>query len=137
MTYKPEIKVAFCLMGIGFSPDEITSALGLQPTRTWRLDDSICGTLRRYQHDGWCLGLPCREEFNVEMVLSEMLDTIEPHLEPIKTLVDNYNLNSEISCGIYTYGQSPILHFSADTLRRLCHTGAELDIDIIAFPERE
>ncbi len=131
MTKPPDIEVALKLTGQGFDPEDVTKVVGLQPTKTWRLGDPVQRTALRRKNDGWSIGVAPTETFDMETVLCRLLDIIEPHKEKIIESMSRFNLQGEISFGVFVYGETPASYFEADTVRRVAALGASLGIDLI------
>ncbi len=130
-----EIGVAFLLHGENVSPEEITNLVGLQPTRTWRMGDSVQKTLLKHKKDGWLLGLPRKRTINFEEELCSLLDKVEPHRDNIIKARERLNLGSLIRCVAYVSDQTPILGFSNKTINRMASLGADFDLDLILIAE--
>ncbi len=128
---KPLIEVALKLTGQGFSPDDVTATIQLSPTKTWRLGDSIQKTRLKRKHDGWIFGVPQRETYDMDGLLRELLDTIEPYTDKISEVVKRFGLEKEISFGVYLRGETPASWFAADTMRRVSVFNSSFDIDLI------
>jgi hypothetical protein len=131
MTTKPLIEVALKLTGQGFAPDDVTDFVGLAPTETWRLGEAIQRTQLKRKADGWLFGLPQRETYDMEAVLCELLDAVTPYEGRLAEAVEKLGLEVVISFGVYLSNETPACWFSANTLRRLYHLQASLDIDLI------
>jgi len=131
MTSKPVIEVALKLTGQGFSPDHVTSVLQRAPTKAWRRGDLIQGTTLQRPTDGWAFGLPPRETHEMDAVLGELLDAIEPFRDRIVEAIKQFHLNAEVSFGVYVRNETPAGWFSAENIRRIGILGADLDIDLI------
>lgn len=131
MATKPLVEVALRFTGQGFAPEDVTRLVGLTPTKTWRLGDAIQQTQLRRKCDGWVIGLPSREAYDMDNVLRELLDILAPHEDRIAEAARQFALAVEISVGVYISGETPASLFSADTIRRLSSLQASLDIDLI------
>ena len=131
MASTPVIEVALRLTGQGFDPADITVIVQLAPTKTWRLGESVQKSLIQRKDDGWCLGLPQRESFDLEGFLRELLDLIEPHKSKVGEAVKQFGLQTVISFAGYVRGQTPAIWFAPNTLRRIVALEASLDIDLI------
>jgi hypothetical protein len=53
-----EMAVALRLTGHDFSPEKVIPSLGVSPTNTWRLGDTVQNTLLKKKHDRWEFALP-------------------------------------------------------------------------------
>jgi hypothetical protein len=103
----------------------------IKPTQTWCEGDSVQKTLLKRKYDGWVWGIPYRETFDMESLLQELLDSIDPYKERLAEVARRFSLKKEISFGVYIGGETPTAWFSADTLRRLSELGVDLDVDLI------
>lgn len=130
-TSKPRISVALKLTGEEFSPAEATRIIGLNPSRTWRVGESVEDTEIKRKDNGWKLELPYRETYDMDSILNELLDIVEPHSQDIARLTASLRIRAEISFGVYMRAETPAAWFSAQTLRRVTNLGANLDIDLI------
>ncbi|MCI0359323.1 MAG: DUF4279 domain-containing protein [Planctomycetaceae bacterium] len=131
MTSNPLVKVELRLTGEGFLPEDVTRVLQTAPTKTWRLGDPVQSTQLVRECDAWVLGFPQCEAYDIEPVLSRLLDAIEPISERMAKAVAQFNLKPEISFGVYIDGQSPAIQLSSDTIRRLAAIGVCVDVDLI------
>jgi hypothetical protein len=136
MTSKPNMNVALRLTGLGFSPEDVTDMIGLAPTRTWRLGDSVQGTRLTRKHDGWVFELPYRETYDMDSLVRELLDAVEPYKNKIEAASSRFGLDREISFGVYVRDEAPTSWFAADTLSRVATLKANLDIDMILLGEK-
>jgi hypothetical protein len=128
----PKIKVEFRITGTKITAEEITNFLGISPTSTWNLGDSIQGTKIRRKHNGWCISIG-----NIENSL-DLMDYIEPLIKfllPKSELIAEFcsgnGLYCEIACTIYIIDQTPIINFSPILFSNLAELKTNLDIDLI------
>lgn len=127
------MSVSIRLTGQDFLPADVSAAIKIAPTRTWRVGDSVQGTAARRKHDGWEFALAYRASHDANALLCELLDILEPHAEVISKAAVQFQLKREVSFGIFVDGEMPACWFSANTLHRLAELEADLDIDIIAI----
>lgn len=132
MTSEPRMNVALRLRGEGFAPESVTREVGISPTKTWRVGDLLEKTAATRKDDGWVFALPYRHTYDMEGLLEELLNAIDPYKNRIIEVANRFALHREVSFGVYIIGQeTPACWFAADTLRRLAELGAGLDIDLI------
>jgi hypothetical protein len=134
---EPLIEVALKLTGQGFSPQEVTALIQLTPTKTWRIGDRVQSTLLTRKNDGWLFGLPQRATYELDAVLTEFLDAIEPYGDKIIEAANCFGLEKEISLGIYVDRETPIGRLGAETLSRVAALGMNLDLDYILMEMQE
>jgi hypothetical protein len=125
-----EIKVEFMITGTMISPEEISTLLGMKPTRTWRRGDLIQATRLKYKQDGWCLSSK-EIGFNLSDHITSLLDNLLPNSEKIVKVCSRYGLESQISCAIYIVDETPIINFSKKVMADMTQLNTTLDIDII------
>jgi hypothetical protein len=131
MSSKPLVEVALILTGPTLVPSQVTAIVGLKPTKVWLAGDRVQATDLRRKECGWVYGLPQKESYDLDEVLCELFGVIEPHKTGIVTAINEQNLKSRISFGVYIKDETPAQWFSADTVRRIADIEAELDIDLI------
>ncbi len=126
----PTMIVEFCITGLGITPEEITHALGIAPTKTWLLGDSIQKTALRRKHNGWCVSTGA-EVISFEDTTQHLLGLLLPREKAINELCSRHDLHRELACAIYLVDETPEVNFSKDVISGLSRLGATLDIDII------
>jgi len=128
---KPIIEVALKLTGNGLVPEEATALIQLAPTKTWRLGDRVQETELRRKNDGWVFALPKRETYDMNTLLQDLLNAIEPYTDKIREAARVFRLDAEISCGVDIRGETPAGWLASETISRIASLGASLDIDLI------
>jgi hypothetical protein len=131
MISEPLVGVGLKLTGKGFAPDEVIAIVRLVPTKTWRIGDAVQKTQLRRDTDGWLFELPKRGALELESLLKELLDIVEPHKDGIAEAARRFSLECEISFAVYVHDQTPALWFAADTMRRVSGLGSAFDIDLM------
>lgn len=126
------IKCYFEVIGDGFNPDLLTEAMGIEPTKTWRVGDTTRRSGRPYKHDGWSI----RSEEVASLDLREVVLPVLRRLLPVAGVLSEYcdrlNLEAVLSCAVYVEDdQMPALSLDSETIRMLSALGASLDIDIL------
>ncbi|MGH8072144.1 MAG: DUF4279 domain-containing protein [Candidatus Entotheonellia bacterium] len=129
-----EIAVALRLTGQDFSPEKVTPLLGVSPTKTWRLGDTVQNTLLKITHDGWEFALPVPAVLDLEAQLCALLDLFESRRHSVLEVCDRFGLEVEVACAVYVTDEAPIMHLSSRTMRRIATFNADLDIDLILLP---
>ena len=126
----PKMQVKFCITGLEISPEEITRSIGITPTRTWLLGDSIQKTELRRKHNGWLLSTGKRV-ISLEESARYLLTVLLPKSKALNQLCSKYNLRCELSCAIYVIDEMPPVHFSKDVIADLSSLNTAVDVDII------
>jgi len=130
---KTSILSSITLTGGDFDPDEVTDALGIEPTKTWRIGDPIQNTLLKRKHNGWSVATSREESLDLGKQIRDLLRRLEPTFSSIATLRDRVDLNVEVSCAIYIYGETPSMHLDRETLSMIERLDAEIDFDLYVY----
>ncbi len=132
-----DISLELRITGFSCTPQEITDALGVQPTYLWRHGDPQHGdTGQLYQDNGWAItsGLPQQEEFQAHM--EALLAIIEPRLDAFTDICTRYHA---VLCGkIQMYYElevsTPWIHVDKRMMRVLAQLGAEVILPMRVSP---
>lgn len=137
-----KISASFTLLGTDFSPEdlepeEITTALGIVPTETWKVGDLISKKATfHHKQNGWSLKSKLEDSATLEDHVESVLEQLKPSWQPLVKMCTRYY--TEIECVIYVFGDdSPAIHFNRETLKRISELNAEIDIDLYILPESE
>ncbi|WP_041234004.1 DUF4279 domain-containing protein [Cylindrospermum stagnale] len=123
-----EISAAFTITGFDYNPDEITSILGILPTKTWKIGDVIGKGLLRRKKNGWVLKSQLEQSADLESHIKDVLARLQPSWEKLIEICSQYY--TEISCVIYCYDpQSPVIHFNKQIIKSVFEINAEIDVD--------
>jgi hypothetical protein len=125
------IEVGLLLSGSEIALDDVIHAIALQPALTWRIGDSVQGTLLKRKEDGLLFSLQKTMSMDLEEVVKQLLDALEPHNDKIRSAMNTYGLQAELSCAIYLTNATPCLNLPVSTLERIVYLRATLDIDLI------
>ena len=138
MKDKHEIILYLRIMEFDCDPDEITSALGVMPSKVWRKGELMNDySPRIYKRNGWRIdsGVDRYRDFNDH--LQALFDIIEPNVEAFKAVCSQYY--TDLSCAVYMYHSEeessiPWIHFDKRATRILGMIGAEIDFDMYTLP---
>ncbi len=128
----PRINVEFQIKSSQIKPEEITSFLGINPTRKLYFGDFISGSQIRMKTNMWCFSVDIQDK---TLDLSDYISPIITQLLPKKAFISKLCQENEVSCvfecGIHIIEQTPIVDFSPKLLSSITELNANLDIDII------
>lgn len=133
MTRAPKVTVGLLLCGHEVEPEDIVAAIDLRPTKVWREGDSIERTNIRRKSTVWKFQIAERETFDVNSLICELLDVVEPFAEQIAIARKRFKLESELYASVFVLEATPSLSFPSATIRRLSELEVDLDIDIIGM----
>jgi hypothetical protein len=129
-----EVKATFSLTGFNFSPDKITSMLGISPTHTWRIGEPLKKNIAvKRKHNGWCISTNPENTLDLSKHVRALVDLLQPYIQRINKICHKYHADAEVSCVVYTDEIMPIIHFEKDLVLQIATLGADIDIDIIVL----
>jgi hypothetical protein len=134
-----EIWLAFRIMEFPDHPDQITSLIGVQPTKTWRVGEPrIPGTsLPLREQNGWELSSGLTHEVTdplegFQRHIDSILEKIEPNLARFEAICNRHY--SELSCALYLKHDStdsiPSIHLDRRAMQIFGRLGTEVDLDL-------
>jgi transposase len=122
--------VEFTLTAIGLDPKEITSRIGIRPTKTWRKGDQIQKSLLKFKHDGWSISTK-ENDGDIGLHIKQLMDQLKPHKTKLKKIIKDLNLDAELSCVVFTEEDDrPAIYFKRNVIEFLAELGADIDIDL-------
>jgi hypothetical protein len=136
---RPTTVIHFTLEGVDLQPDEITQALGIEPTSAWTRGDARSGShgKARGQRTGglWSLAAPCSPYDTLDIQLDTLLDQLETLPPALYDLVQQFA--ASITIGYRTPTDMVGIHIDPSTLERLHRLRVALDFDIYATHTEE
>lgn len=135
-----EIWLDFCVWNFeDVTPDEITSWLQIQPSRTYIKGEPKRGVpgAAVWKSNGWRFSATEDKQVPFDDQLEIMLDVIESKKDKFKAICDKYEC--EFSLGLYCYTNreesTPSVHLSKRYHKVTGDLNIEFDIDIILLEE--
>lgn len=128
---EPLISARLIARGATLDPNVITTAVSVNPTRTWKSGDAIGASLLSRSDSGWLYALPLRRGFAIAPIIIELLDTVEPWTERLLNAIDSGSTSLTVFCGIQFCEQAPDCSIDRDTIQRIGRLGAGLAIDVV------
>ncbi len=126
----PKIIIHFKITG-NFNPDELTEAVCLNPTNTWKSGEMVKNTLIVHKYDGWKLSTPEIHSHDLSTEINNIILLIAPYKLQLTNFCNKYHLNTEFSCVLTIEDDEfPSIHFDKELLNNLKSFNAEIDIDI-------
>ena len=129
-----EIAASFTLRGSNVDPGDITAALGIVPSTTWRVGDLIPNTPMARKDNGWRLSSPRRASYHLEDEIKYVIDKVSSRVDAIRATIVKFRLEAEIACAVYVKGDVPSMHLDNDLVRIVAELGADIDIDLYVLP---
>ena len=87
----PKIAAEFTITGTSVIPDEITKAVGVIPSSTWKMSDTNISVLQR-KYNGWCISTGYQKAFDLEKYAQQVLEILLPKSETITNFVRKMDL---------------------------------------------
>jgi Domain of unknown function (DUF4279) len=123
-----EILANFSLTGFTISPNEMSGIIGINPTKTWEIGDTIGKSNLQRKENGWVLSSSLDKSSELEEQISDLLQQLKPKWANLLDVCSEYD--AEISCAVYSYNsQGPSMHLGKEMLKLLAELNAEVDID--------
>ncbi|WP_334840512.1 DUF4279 domain-containing protein [Nostoc sp.] len=123
-----EISASFTLTRFDSDPEEITTILGILPTKTWKIGDVIGKGILRRKQNGWILESQLEKTVDLESHIKDVLARLQPSWEKLVEICPQYY--TEISGVIYCYDpKSPAIHFNNEIIKSAFELNTEIDVD--------
>ena len=109
--------------------EEISAAIGCEPTSSWRKGDP--GRYNPARPDsGWCLNSPLPESNTcIESHIEALLPLLEFNAEAVKKISEQYQTYL-VCVGHFNETARPAFHISKQTLVRIASLGVSIDADL-------
>jgi hypothetical protein len=129
---KPSSSVvaSFTITSETIGPQLLSEILPFTPSKCWGEGEFIGSSIIRYKHNGAVLSLPERSVDDIEPIVLELLDKLDPVKGEMVRISDIYKIDYEISCVVY-FARPPSCNLSVETVRRLAELRAAFDLDLI------
>jgi hypothetical protein len=133
--------VYFALQGDDFDPKEVTSALGIVPTDSWKKGDTgQYISNQKYTCWKWSTGKG-KEAIFIDTLVDEVVEKLKEKVETINKLKEKYQLNSVLVIVMYVdvnpEESTPALGHDLKTIEFLYHTQTVTDVDIYRYNSAE
>lgn len=128
---KTNVRAEFRIMGDELRPQEVTEALGLEPSETWCRGDPIRGTSRHRTYASWGLYFAPEETLDIQPLLEKIESTFLPKTEAIRRLRSRFDIEISVDLVIVIEDAAPPgACFEPRFLKLLSDIGARLDLDM-------
>ena len=118
------------LRGKDLVPQEVTDAIGIHPTKSFKRGDTRTGT-KKWPHGYWELS---SKEAIHSSDLSMHLEWLAKQLELVTTqinkIIDKEGVDAEVSCFWILPTSHESLSLSSELMMRIASLGLKIDIDI-------
>ncbi len=134
---KTEVRAWFRVTGL-FDPSEVTAALGVAPTRTWRKGEreELTPCLLN-EADAWEVASPLGKELVVAEHFRALLLVFHPHAAVIRQFCAAHpDTRSEFMAEVMSNEGNPnVYYLDRELVRQIADVGAGLDMDDYNLPE--
>lgn len=124
-----KIYINFVVTDFGDDPQVVTALMGIQPTQSWVIGDSLPNhpTARR-THSRWSLASGLGTGNSVEDQLAALLGLLRERHRNV--MVTAARFPSEIRCAIYYQDFNPRIHLSPTNVSQAAGLGLAIDFDL-------
>lgn len=130
----------FAFKGDNFDPIEITNLLGIEPTDSWRMDESG-KYIQSQKYSSWQLTSTSDELLNMDKLVNEVVSQLSDKIELINKLKDQYSLDTVLEVVMYIdineEESTPFLGHNIEVINFLHGTGTTTDVDIYRYNSAE
>lgn len=130
MITRSSVTVSFTITSTEMPLERMAEILPFTPSKCWREGDTIGNSIIRRKHNGVIFSLPQKNVDDIEPVVLELLDTLEPIKDELIVIISNFPIECELSCAVF-FAQPPSCNLSADTIKRLAELEIAFDLDLI------
>ncbi len=135
MSESPLITVRFVIGGRDFDPNDVSRAIGLEPTRVWHATHKAVINDTRFNTVSWCIGYEKLPLYSTDEAVKQVLKLIWPHREPIGRYLRHGKVSATLVCNVTIWEDRPVYELSADTMQRLSALGCEFVLDIFDYSD--
>lgn len=122
-------RVYLALYSEHLSPEELTSALGLEPSDVRRKGDSLREGAHKFKEHRWCVYPDCPKALEFETQLTFLFKKILPCLDKLQKLQSH--LTGAVQVAYYEAACSPSgWNLDSEAVKWLHQFGLELDVDL-------
>jgi hypothetical protein len=132
---KDSIKSELVISGFNISPEEVTTRIGLEPTRVVlegdikRADPSGANPPVLHKQSVWVIQTDISPDTSFDGHLKQTLEKLRPYGNAIAEIADKY----ECELSIYGFAENAdriAIHINKDEIKELAQLGIGLDVDI-------
>ncbi|WP_139311355.1 DUF4279 domain-containing protein [Bacillus sp. MRMR6] len=141
---KTQVMVYFSLYGNEFPIEDVTEAMGIEPTNSYKkgdvivrpLNPNVISTKSQYRKEtSWELSTGYQESFDVKIQMDQILERLKNKADIINGLKNKYQLECDFSIVIIMEnGDTPGLHIDNEQIAFANSIKADFDIDLYANP---
>ena len=135
----PSIKVKFFITGDDFDLDEVTNRVGINPTRARTKDSFPPQTIQAgFACNEWLIETTEENCLAVAIKFEEMLSMLKGKTENIKSLCDDYNLETGFVIVIHMVGEdNPEMILPREVISFAASMNADIAFDMYVYCDGE
>ncbi len=121
-----------------FDPEELTAAVSIQPSKTWRAGERVGRSKISLESDGWRISCRQSSTQNANEQVSELLQILGDSTSDLISFCEDHGLEVILTVRAYVPSGSgaPNLVLKRDIIQALAELRAELDIDVMTLSAR-
>ena len=122
-----KVRVRFSFYGFDCDPEEITLAVGIEPSEITRIGET------RFKGNAWTVESGISEEVDLPTQVRSLLHRLDSSWPSLVQLGQRYD--AVITCVVESYGgDQPAIYFEKDIVKRVAELNAHLDVDLYILP---
>ncbi len=131
---KTQVMVEFRIIGDDFNPEVFTSALSVEPTKSWNKGDEYINQsnlLSIKKNSSWGISSGRRDSLDMGKQIYEVLDKLIGKEKILVNLKSKYNIDYTIDIVIEVEnGQTPAVYLESKAIKFANDIGATFDFDM-------
>lgn len=129
--------VYFALKGENFNPEDVTSRLGILPTKIHRQGEPIGNSGNKIKFSAWYLYTDKTDNLFVNKLVEDVVERLSDKIDTINSLKKEFQLTSILEIVLYIDENkevsTPIIGHDLSTIEFLFRTNTETDVDICRY----
>ena len=135
MPKPPSINVAFVIAGRDFDPQDVTRAIGLEPTNVWHATNDAVINDARMDTVNWSVGREKLALYSTDEAVREVLEIVWPNREAILQYLNASRVSATLVCNVTIWEDRPVYELAAETMSRLATLDCEFALDLFDYAE--
>ena len=129
----PSINISFNIGGKNLPFDEITNALGFEPTKVWVQNKPHLADLLEIENSCWTFELRDQLSESTDEVIIRLLEKIWIYRDNIQHYLDAKEYTASIVVNVTFHNKRPLYDLSIKTMKMLAFLRCDFNMDIFDY----